>query len=398
MIVQFAPALAAAQSPDARQLAWPGSEEGLLFAWRTANEEPRAFDAEGALIYGYGLIPHGHAWIDHDGRMVLYEGTMQAESVSPRMVSEVQKSGAFTLQAVVAPHRDDNDFVAEIIGFRHANERNFSLFQEGGKLSFWLRTSTTGPGGQRFFVGYARAGQSAHVAVTVADGMLCAYVDGVAERKPQAVEGDLSAWADRPLVFGEGWSGRLEGVALFDRALSPEEVLRDALAYARIVAARPPVPTLNLVGRLIGKSTIPTPEAIAPYTQSLAVFEYAVDRVRSGENADSTIYVVHWTILDRKPLPHNGIEPGTTAALTLEPFTANKQLESENLSDTVVEDFDRTWWFDAGGAALKFRIEVPENIVREVPPSGRPAGLAMPGRKSKPTTTEDRARRPRGSR
>ena len=81
---------------------------------------------------------------------------------------------------------------------------------------------------------------------------------------------------------------------------APEEVQAEAAAYRNIIATRKPVEQLEVEGKLLWASKIPTVKEIQPYTQGLAVFEYEVEKVLSGKYASKTVRVAHWVILDRE--------------------------------------------------------------------------------------------------
>ena len=91
-----------------------------------------------------------------------------------------------------------------------------------------------------------QANRTYHVIVTYSGGHVLCYVDGAKVLDTSAVQGDFSNWSPHHLLFGDewngqrNWSGTLEGVAVFSRALNEEEVRREHQAYQRIRArARP---------------------------------------------------------------------------------------------------------------------------------------------------------------
>jgi len=119
------------------------------------------------------------------------------------------------------------------------------------------------------------------------------------------------------------------------------------------VAARTPVPQLQVQAKLVGKSTVLTPEDIAPYTQGLCVYRYEVEKVLDGTYDQPYLHVAHWMVLDERLLPFSKAAIGQECELTLELLNDNPQLAQENLSDDIVEDFSIPYYFDAGGCSLK---------------------------------------------
>ena len=85
--------------------------------------------------------------------------------------------------------------------------------------------------------------------------------------------------------------------------------------------------------RLRQLSRPPTLAEITPYREALAVFEYEVERVISGELPESVVRVADWVIADGELLASP--VAGTTARLVLEPFISQPQLESVYLANTL---------------------------------------------------------------
>ena len=125
-------------------------------------------------------------------------------------------------------------------------------------------------------------------------------------------------------------------------------MLASARAYGRKVAERAVPRVTRLVGKLIARSFVPTPEDIAPYPESLAVFEYEVVKVLEGFYVAPKMRVAHWVVLGGTSLARGRVEVGDEVELTVTEFTENPQLEQVNLSDTLEFDFDLRLYFDVG--------------------------------------------------
>ena len=66
---------------------------------------------------------------------------------------------------------------------------------------------------------------------------------------------------------------------------------------------------------------------IFPYTRSLTMAEYRVDKVLGGEWKQPTILVLHWGILDSVRLPLAERKPGEKVELSVEPLEGHPELE-----------------------------------------------------------------------
>ncbi|MDA0841013.1 MAG: hypothetical protein O2857_24855 [Planctomycetota bacterium] len=122
--------------------------------------------------------------------------------------------------------------------------------------------------------------------------------------------------------------------------LSADEAKAEYEAYRKLMAARKPVPSVEIEAELIERSDVPTPAQIAPYRKGLSIFEYKVRKVSRGKLDTSKIRVAHWTVLDRDPTRVSSLPVGAVMDLTLERFEDNPQLKGQQLDDSL--DIDDT--------------------------------------------------------
>lgn len=158
-----------------------------------------------------------------------------ASAGAPRRLTEaVKKSRAMSIEAWVTPESAGQTGPARVVTLSDGpSQRNFTLGQDGDKYEARFRSTKTDANG---LPGLASSGGSAgphltHVVYTRdAAGRAKLYVNGE-ERGARDVGGDLSNWEggfrlalanettkDRP------WRGTFHTVALYGRALAPEEV------------------------------------------------------------------------------------------------------------------------------------------------------------------------------
>jgi len=177
------------------------------------------------------------------GRLT-FEADGIAESAEPpaKLVEACQKSNEITIEAWIAPANTTQNGPARIVSLSaDPYKRNFTLGQEGDKYEVRLRTTQAGENGMNPALA-TRGGVAArlsHIVYTrAADGKAAIYVNGEVAASG-TVPGDLSSW-DAGYRFALGneltrdrpWRGELRLVALYSRALTPQEVERNYRAGA----------------------------------------------------------------------------------------------------------------------------------------------------------------------
>ena len=70
-------------------------------------------------------------------------------------------------------------------------------------------------------------------------------------------------------------------------------------------------------------------DMLASYQRMLVDHTYEVEEVLEGSLDAKTILVLHWAVLERKPVPGIPREVGEVYELTLESLEAHPELESE---------------------------------------------------------------------
>jgi hypothetical protein len=349
---------------EASDAAWPPGGRAPVFLWQTADRPNLVFDPELDAETTYPLTARGRARLDHDHAMVLGEGAFAAApEAAERLYAAARASNELTLEATLETPDLDQAGPARIVTLStDPRRRNFTLGQEGRWLVARVRTALTGPDADRPQVRLFEmpAGRRVHVVLTYSPGLLAAYRDGKPVTSSSEIQEGFFHWQPGKLLFGAEvgggfpWTGTLEGIAIYDRVLEPDEVRASYSRYRRILDAREPVPRLEVKATLRGKSELPTLDQISPYRQALAVYVYDVETVLEGSSPGGRIRVAHWTILDGEALPASRLSEGASLRLRLEPFGANPQLDSHYLSDTLA---------DAAGLPLLYEVSTLRNQI-----------------------------------
>jgi len=335
--------------PAAGAGTWPPVQDGLTFAWSTAFEPAHAFDPQGNQRIGWQFTPTGRAHLDHNGALVPDSGGFYAEGLGHL----IPKDGEGTVVFSVRPNaRSQRGPV-----LRLGEPPLLAAMQEDQRL----RCEFKGDGGDAGLLAqFPPSERAASVGIAWdADGVSL-YINGEIMSRENIVLSRLNSESQsltlglRKGEEGANWRGIVDGIAVYARALSGDEVRRLHESYAAKTANRDVVPQVRARVRLAGKSTVMTPRELAPYTQGLCVYRYDVLEILEGDYNEKHVHVAHWMVLDQTVLPFSNIEIGTEHELTLELLDDNPQLASENLSDDIVDDFTLPYFYDAGGRAIAY--------------------------------------------
>lgn len=104
---------------------------------------------------------------------------------------------------------------------------------------------------------------------------------------------------------------------------------------------------LTVIGQLLETTPVPTLEEIAPYTQTMVVYRYQVERVIAGEFDKSELLVAHWGIVESRETGLNR-RIGEHYRLELAPYASQKQLEGERLI-MELSDMSQPLFYDVEG-------------------------------------------------
>jgi len=344
--------------------AWPSRRAGLVFLWQTYDKPSFQYDGVGKAFAGAQMSRWKRVRYDRDGAMLLEGGVAHAVDSGKGIVGKCYKTGRFSIEAVVTPANVQQGRAAPprrmitLSGGGGPGDINFSLDQAGERLVLSLRTGA-GKGAkrsvQRVDLCALTDGVRNHVVVSYAPGGLACYLNGKAVLQTDEVKGALAWEATGPesgLSFGGTrgttgpWLGKLQGVAVYSRAIDAGEAAENFAAYRTIIRSRPAVPKIEVRARLSAKSTTPRPEDIAPYRNALVVYEYNLEKVLSGKYTQKKIRVAHWGLLDGDPTRITRPEVGDRAEFTVEAFADHPDLEAETLWDTLDENYGLRLYVD----------------------------------------------------
>ncbi len=337
---------------------WPGTEEGLVFLWSHANTRNEAIDpSTGERVECDVEARRGGRWSPSFG-LDIRNGSFIAPGAGPRIAAACRASNELTIEATLLPRAASLSGPARIIALsRRIGLANFMLGQEGDRLVFRLRTPDTGTDGSandsQVELTRLEPGRRIHALVSYRDGELACYVDGVPQRLRQVIRGGFDGWEAFDLQFGDEasldrtWDGEIDGIAILNRFVGPEEAARRFHLNAARVGARATPETFNVRATLIEATPVPDPSEIAPYTRALALCEYELAPGEPPLGGGRRIQVYHWVIQDGRAIPDAVPSPGRVVALTLQRGEDHPQLEAERRL-VGIESFDLPEFIDVG--------------------------------------------------
>ena len=382
----------AADAIPVKRPAWPANRSSLVFLWEGKDKQNFQRDTDNKGFTSTQMRIKSTARYATFGQMSLEGGIILAVDGGRGVYAECQSANALTVEAVIQPanaYQGWPEKPRSIIACGSGgapDSVNFRLAQERDKLVFYLRQRGVKDGRDRLWVERTEVctltdKAPSHVVVSYKPGELACYLNGKPAAQTDAVKGTIQwnrpagqnglnfggarEWQwERPYWAVHGvrptypvWRGSLEGVAVYSRAIGPEEAAKNFAAYDAIIKARPVPPRITVRGKLTAKSKIPKASDIAPYREALVVYEYEVEKVLAGKYGLKKIRVARWGLIDAKPakLAYDAI--GGSTALVVEPFADHPELEAEVTQDTLEEDFDLPLYVDtSNGPAGKPRL------------------------------------------
>lgn len=166
-----------------------------------------------------------------------FRGAGIARSATPprRLHEQLVASGALSVEVVAESASVDQRGPARLVSYSlNTSVRNFTLGQQDADLHVRIRTPQSGVNGVEPYLaveGVFDGATRRHIVVTYDGTEERVYVDGALRTSSRALRGSFENWSpDHVLVLGNEatglrpWRGRLGLVAVYDRALSPDEV------------------------------------------------------------------------------------------------------------------------------------------------------------------------------
>lgn len=339
------PSAAAAGTAVAAAGAWPANNDGLEYLWKHSKDQNAIDRGDKGYEKCFARLL-GKARYGEFGQAILHDGGLTGLQMEEKLAKAVRASDAFTLEfSCFMLKRKQYAKSAVVAGqLTNMDEGNFVLIQSElfGHPQLKLKIRTTEPSLKETplmeLVGLA-VNRPVHIAITYAKGKTSVYVDGKPREQSNHFTGKLK-WDAHPLVFGslmdhsQNWPGMLENVAVYSRALAPEEIIAHAKFYQQGLTKKQGAPTVRVRAKLVEMSPQRDPKDLGAYRRDLVAYAYEVQQVLAGTLDEDEIKIYHWSILDRKPLPETK-QVGQVYDLMISPEETRSDLEGERIQDQL---------------------------------------------------------------
>lgn len=307
--------------------------DGRLMLWENVNAPN---DAGGRR---WNAEPRGRAFWGPAGDMWLDGGSFLLQPDGPPATNENPSESAVTLEISLVPRDRCTTSVATIAAPAvHGAPASWALEQRGDTIWFWgARSGQTNR--HDIQMGLAESGLFIHLAIVFSGDSVKAWRNGIL--LPSSPPDSLSAGiAPGPLWLGAAgqpvpdcpWKGRILSLALYNRALSDEEIHSLQATQARRFNEQAAPPEYQVIARLKEAHPPPSPASILPYRRALLAQPFSIIQAPpdSGLAPGDTIAVAHWTILDGQST-RRSFTPEKQYRLHLTLFADWPLLESERL-------------------------------------------------------------------
>ena len=310
---------------------WPITADSLCFAWenhrRTAPlpQAPASLTPHGFAIWGryHGMDPSG-GWFEADPAM------------AAKISQDCAASSAWAMELILTERQTPPPVSVRLAALMLEDGREaFALYRVDRKLVLRILLGGTPDKPARVhpvvLTNLAiESDRPVHLALSLRNNRLACWLDGQMQKDFQLESSGLAAWGAGRLIFGDPqpygspWSGVMERIAIYSRALGDDEIRTAAETAGQFIETRTR-PTRHKV-----KATLAVLPALGETTVSnqAAVSLWDVNQVFSGGMDIRRIAVLSWIRLQGRPLPSTFPAVGQSMDLILESGEDHPELES----------------------------------------------------------------------
>ncbi len=308
---------------------WPSQTEALVYLWKNADAQNQ-IDSEGGKR-ACKVEARQRARFGRHFEMLTGGGYFEADPASAKVLEGYKVGADLGIQLNLAVDGlKQQGVILSGAGFQieQKSEALFLVTQEGS-----------------FSLGQLKAGIATHLALSLKGGEWALYRDGKVLSRDLLEKEAIGKAARSVLRVGDGtWDGRVEGLAVYQRALAPGEVEEGAAYWLALWKKRQPVARVKLQGKLLEMTEMRSVEALDTYRRALLAYTYQVEQVIEGKYEQKKVIVNHWSIMDRKALSGIPRKIGQSYKLEIEPLDQHPELTSERRWNDSFELMDE--YFD----------------------------------------------------
>ena len=285
---------------------WPVTADGLLFAWENSRRTAPLPQAPAS------LTPHGFAtWGRYSG-MDPSGGWFEADPATAAKISEeCAASSAWAMELILTERQAPPPVSVRLAALMLDDGREaFALYRVDRKLVLRILLGGTPDKPARvhpvILTNLAiETDRPVHLALALRNNRLACWLDGQMQKDFQLESSSLAAWGPGRLIFGDpqpygsAWSGTLERIAIYSRALGDDEIRMAAETAGQWMEGRTR-PIRHKVRAM--PLLLPEPDNFAGPDQ-LGISLWDVRQVFAGGMAPRRIAVAAWMRLNGKTVP-----------------------------------------------------------------------------------------------
>ena len=219
---------------------WPTNPNGVVFL--LPPDATNSFTPEqGLQVFATGpagpftLRPRRNARFFRTGRFVFDNGAFLADRSAGEAISRaMQASQSLAIEMTIQPSEITSDVAGTVLAFSDDDgSTRMAVRQQEDALGIELSAS---PAETRFLFQFTDT-EPHHVVILVSPERLRCFVDGQMTADHRDVVVDFAQWPVEFLVLGNDWlgenpwKGTLDGIAIYSRVLTDEEIRRNGLHY-----------------------------------------------------------------------------------------------------------------------------------------------------------------------
>lgn len=328
---------------------WPSTTDGLVFAWESARKERD----QPLPMAPASLKAGGFATVGRQFQMNLSGGSYEADAESAAKIAQAcAASSGWSMELILTERTTQPPVSVRLAALLAADGREqFALYRVDRKLVLRVLLGGTPERPAAVYpvilTNLAIEGdRPVQVQITLRNNRVGCWVDGQMMKSFELESSGLAAWGPGKLIFGDPkpygtpWTGWMERVAIYGRALSDEECRTSAATASQWTEGRTRPTRSKVQAKLVDQpapaSAAPVPASNPPANpgDSLSLSIWEVEQVFMGQVTEKRIAVAQWDQLRGVPVPPVTSETGKSAELWLESWDDHPELEGLPLRES----------------------------------------------------------------
>jgi len=311
--------------------AWPATRDGLQFSWENLA-------ADGAADV---FTLHGHATPGSNSSLNVSAGWAETTVAAlASLTAATSASGSFTMEVLISERQTPAPVSLRLLSLRLPDGRDAcALYRVDRSLVLRILTGTGLTERHTLSTLAIDPDRPFSAALTLHAGRATFYLDGQQMKEIALHQPGLQTWQDLRLVagdpqpYGSPWTGRIERIALYSRALAAAEISDAWRGTQSLLTLRPRPTTLKVKARLLEFPPLPAPPDNSP--RRLHASSWEIEQAYIGYLKPGRITLLQWSVLDGKPVPLPNIQPGQSIELFIESLDDHPELRAVPTQNTL---------------------------------------------------------------